>query len=406
MSWKIEHPCPQCGAPVETEETDRIFNCGYCRTRLYISPREIFQFFLAPREPDPEIFFLPYWRFKGMEFRWDELQVTGKISDSTILAMKLKPLLPSSLGVRPQVLKLRYAAPGVPGRFIKPQLPFRTSGDHSCRSESHTPDVFIGEIKSLIYSPVSVKGEWLFDAILDRPVCQAHDGPWNSPQVDETMKPGEQICFLPTLCPRCGFDLDGEKNSLVLFCPNCATSWQARNSAFESVAFDFIAPRGGDNADVYLPFWSIAADVKGLQIRSYADLARLANFPRAVRGAWENEEPRFAAPAFKVHPSLFLRLARTMTFLDKKPDSNAEPPKTRQYPVTLPLNEALESLRVLVASIAHPPQKIIQHLQEISFSPKDSRLVYLPFTLRGEELIQQEIGISVQKAALSWGQLI
>lgn len=407
MSWKIEHPCPQCGAPVELEEADRIFKCQFCRTRLLISPRETFQFFLPPGKPSPDLFFLPYWRFKGMAFSCDQLQVAGKIIDSNILAVKL-PQAPPSLGLRPQVLKLRYAAPEAPGRFLKPELPFRTTA--ACgpcsRAEGPTEDLFIGEIKSLIYSPVVVKGDWIFDAILDRPVCPAHDADWKESKADAFMRIEDQISFLATLCPQCGFDLEGEKESLVLLCRNCGTSWRVRDRTFESVPFDFFAPPGGGGADIHLPFWIISTDVSGLPMRSYADLVRLANLPQAVQSAWEKEAPHFAAPAFKVHPSLFLRLARTMTFLQKRPERNAQPPKTDLYPVTLPLNEALESLRVLIASIAHPKKSVLPHLHEMTFSLKDSRLAYLPFTVRGEELIQQEIGMSVQKAALSWGKLI
>ncbi|MGC8492719.1 MAG: hypothetical protein ACP5SH_13375, partial [Syntrophobacteraceae bacterium] len=207
MSWKIEHPCPQCGAPVELEETDRIFTCAFCRNRLYISPLETFQFFLAKEQPVPELYFLPYWRFKGMAFSCDELQVTGKIIDSNILAMKL-PHAPPSLGLRPQVLKLRYASPEVPGRFIKPEhlvAPATACGLSSCAA-SHMPDLFVGEIKSLIYSPVSVRGDWLFDAILDRPMCQVSDWALGGPKAGEDLRVEDQISFIATLCPQCGFD--------------------------------------------------------------------------------------------------------------------------------------------------------------------------------------------------------
>lgn len=405
--WKIEHPCPQCGAPVEMEEADRIFKCEFCRSRLYISPKDNFHFFLAPRESKPDLYFLPYWRFRGIVFSCDELQVTGKIADSNILAMKL-PQVPLSLGVRPQVLKLRYTAPNVPGCFIKPELPFRTTAacGHSSCTGQYLPDTFIGQIRSLIYSPVSIRGKWLFDAVLDSPVCQLHDWRWSGQTADETMRPLDQVSFVPALCPLCGFDLEGENDSLVLLCPNCDTAWHAPDSAFEIVEFSFISPGRGGDADVYLPFWNICADVSGLQIRSYADLVRLANLPWAVQNGWEEQQPHFRVPAFKVHPSLFLRLARTMTVLQKTPDPDAQPRKPHLHPVTLPLGEALESLRVLIASIALPRKSVLPHIPELKFFMKDSRLVYLPFTQRGEELIQEEIGMSVQKAALSWGKLI
>jgi hypothetical protein len=171
-------------------------------------------------------------------------------------------------------------------------------------------------------------------------------------------------------------------------------------------SFSFIPPRSGNHADLYLPFWNITADVSGLPVRSYADLIRLANLPKPVQSAWEQEQPHFSIPAFKVQPNLFLRLARTMTFLEKTENPNAELPKSPLYPVTLPLGEAIESVKVLIASVGLPKKAIFPHLSELNFAMKDSRLVYLPFTLRGEELIQDEIGMSVQKAALSWGKLI
>jgi DNA-directed RNA polymerase subunit RPC12/RpoP len=35
----LSHQCPQCGAPVQLEETDRIFSCPFCQVRLFIHAR-------------------------------------------------------------------------------------------------------------------------------------------------------------------------------------------------------------------------------------------------------------------------------------------------------------------------------------------------------------------------------
>ena len=87
-------------------------------------PREHFKYFFTPKAGSENLFFLPYWRFRGMVFSFDALSVESRIMDTNILALKLGSV-PMSLGMRPQVLKLRYVAPGISGNFLKPQFPFR-----------------------------------------------------------------------------------------------------------------------------------------------------------------------------------------------------------------------------------------------------------------------------------------
>ena len=53
--------------------------------------------------------------------------------------------------------------------------------------------------------------------------------------------------------------------------------------------------------------------VKGIALKSYADLARAANLPKMIRPEWEGQEVYFWVPAFRLHPSLFLRLSKQMT---------------------------------------------------------------------------------------------
>lgn len=402
-SWKIEHPCPQCGAPVVLGETDRVFRCAYCRNRLYIAPRPCFKYFLAPKRNVSDLFFLPYWRFKGIVFSCRDFRVFGRIVDSSLLALNLPPA-PLSLGVRPQVIKLRYASPQTPGIFLGPRLPFRTFAETGSTEGpgQPIPDTFIGEIESLIYSPVSLRGDFLFDAVLDRPMCQA--GGWSEMLPAEPVRPEEQISFLATLCPRCGWDLEGEDDSLVLFCRNCESAWKSGENSLESVEFSFAASQGP--ADVYLPFWVLTARVSGLELDSYADLARLANLPRAVRDGWEKQEPQFWVPAFKVHPNLFLRLARSMTVLDTAPERDPQVPRAPLFTVNLPVGEAFESLKVLIASLALPKKSVFPRLPQVSVSAGSHLLVYLPFVSRGTELIQETMRMSVQANALSWGKKI
>ena len=69
MNLVIEHQCPQCGAPVLLEETDRLLACEFCRVKSYLMPKRFFRYMLPNAAPeDRDLVYAPYWRFKGMLF--------------------------------------------------------------------------------------------------------------------------------------------------------------------------------------------------------------------------------------------------------------------------------------------------------------------------------------------------
>jgi len=346
-----------------------------------------------------------------MVFSFDALSVESKIIDTNILALK-PGTAPMSLGMRPQVLKLRYVVPGIIGNFLEPQFPFErhVNSAPECGSspiKSVSPgieDSFIGETASLIYSPFSVRGNVLVDAILQSPVGNTVRSPVD-PAV-ERRDAEDQLSFLPMMCPSCGWDLEGEKNSLILLCRNCASAWQSHGSGFASVKFAFPAAKKGGDTAIYLPFWRLNASVTGLQLKSYADLVRLANLPRAIQNVWEQKQLHFWVPAFKVQPNLFLRLSTSLTTLQPEPESNTPLPKSGILPVTLPSSEAIESLKVLIASLVVPKKFVFPLLPALSFSMNDQMLIYLRFCPRGQDLIHEDFNMSIQASAVSWGQLI
>ena len=106
FNWQIEHNCPQCGAPVTLEETDRLFVCPYCRTRLYLIVGDYFRYCIPPPETTSgEIIYIPYWRLKGLSLSVQDVGVNSRFVDVSVLALA-SDVFPPSLGLKPQALNV------------------------------------------------------------------------------------------------------------------------------------------------------------------------------------------------------------------------------------------------------------------------------------------------------------
>lgn len=419
QGWQVELQCPQCGGPVVLEETDRIFSCSFCRVRLFIFHPGFPRYFITPRSTElKDVFFLPYWRFKGFSFSYENDEIQERVVDSNLLALKAKGL-PVSLGFRPQVLKLRFAASETRGRFLKPHfafksLPSKAGVQAGFASERRlelagTYEAFVGETLSLIYSPTTVKKGVLFDSILDRPIGRAEEAVLDKLPSDDPAS--HAIQFLPTLCPHCGWDLQGEKNTLVLICKNCDSAWVSTKEGLKSQEFAFLPGEESDST-VYLPFWQLRAEISGVELSSCADLIRMANLARAVTSEMGEQEMHFRIPAFKVQPMLFLRLSKFMTIgsiCDKAEETRSEWPKSDKsnlHPVTLDANEAAESIPVTMESFAVPKRVFVSKLHEIKVKVVKRLLVYTPFIARGNELIHPKMPVSISANALKFGRFL
>jgi hypothetical protein len=214
--------------------------------------------------------------------------------------------------------------------------------------------------------------------------------------------PDWQVTFVPALCPHCGWDLQGERDSLVLLCRSCDSAWEASQEKLRKLEFG-IATNGEDPA-TYLPFWRMSVACEGVTLRSRADLARLMNVPVTGRPEWESQEICFWSPAFKINPLLFLRLAQQITVFQPKEELQKVPPPLSLYPVTLPVSEAAESIKITLANSAVPKKKFFPRLAEITIRLKESRLVYLPFRERGGELIHEQMNLGINKNTLRFGR--
>ena len=399
----IEHQCPQCGAPAILEETDRLFTCDFCRVKSYLMPQDIFRYTLPNKAPeDKQLIYLPYWRIKGILFSYLMDGIGNRYMDMSHQAVK-SDIFPVSVGLRSQALKLKFASANDKGHYLKPSFPRKRAIDiftHRLSVDLPTPVLeqhYIGETSSLIYSPFYI-GERIYDAVLNKPLN------WEIPEdVDPLKMPGGdpdwKINFLPTLCPNCGWDMEGEKDSLALSCRNCNKLWQPDKTGFTQLNFGKI-PNTDDNI-VYLPFWRIKAKISGIRLNTYADLVKQANLPKVVQKEWDKIDFRFWVMGFKVRPQKFLQIATHMTLAHPREKLVSELPKRQMLPVTFPLKEAVSSLKLILTNFVKPQKSILPRLEEITVIPKSYILVYVPFLDKQHEFIQPDYQLAIIKNHLA-----
>ncbi len=407
LSWEIELQCSQCGAPISLEETDRLSTCSYCHVRLYLWTSSQFCYCLpALKAPSENLIFIPYWRFKGIAYSVIPFEVRHRMLDATLLASSHR-ILPVTLGIKPQALKLRFASGEIQGRFIKPQRSLQEAViqiqnqfeglERSLSSYLPFHREFIGELGSLIFFPVFVRKGEVFDGILRRAI-----GPEKDLVFDETpagIPDHWQIKPMSTLCPNCGNGLKGGPESALLFCAICHTAWNPSSGRWVAGQFEIVP--GKRDGSVYLPFWRMQVAVKGVTLKSYADLARAANLPKMILPAWEAQEFYFWIPAFRVHPALFLRLSKQMTLFQPAEKTEAILPNAPFYPVTFSEGNAAASLKIHLANLLTRKKDYFPKLKEISIRSVESRLIFLPFDSVGADLVHPQLQIGLQRQLLT-----
>jgi DNA-directed RNA polymerase subunit RPC12/RpoP len=399
---RIEYQCPQCGAPAELSETDRLFDCAFCRVKSYLLASGYFRYLLPHKATaDQTLIYFPYWRFRGMLFAYGPQGVSHRFVDASHQAVA-RDDFPISVGLRSQALKLRFVSPDTPGHFIHPQVDRAAATEQLAgrfTQEFPTPilqQAHVGETLSMIYAPFYI-GDGLVDAVLDRPTGHRPEA------ADLTEKlpggaPDWRIRFLATLCPACGWDLQGERDAHVLACRNCQSLWRPGRRRFERVGFARVESRSPEA--VYLPFWRIQAEVGGLALESYADLVRAANLPRSVQPGWETRPFRFWAPAFKVRPGVLLRLARALTLAEPFAAKRQTLPAQGMQTVNLPVTEALDIIKINLAGFLRPASRVPELLPALTIRPRKYLLVYLPFEARPHDLVNDDLAIAVNRSHL------
>ncbi len=74
------------------------------------------------------------------------------------------------------------------------------------------------------------------------------------------------------------------------------------------------------------------------------------------------------------------------------------------YPVTLPVSEAAESLKICLANMAASKRKMAQILPDSTIEMKDFSLNYVPFMARGSDYVYAESGMSINRNTLKFAR--
>ncbi len=401
-NFTVEHQCPQCGAPVSLGEDTRFFVCEFCRVRSCIAQKGFPRYFFTPCagiEKDLNLIYLPYWRFKGVRYACDARGVAPRFIDISALAVEnMPPEVPFSLGFRSQALKLKLISKETKGDFVRP-LPSKVvlkekenmgRGKLPCFKED------IGETFSLIYSPFYVKEGELMDGVLNKPLARPYD---LDPSALDLIRPEAETSFISGLCPSCGWDLEGRPDSLALVCRNCHSLWRARGNTLARIKFGAAPPRSED--DIMVPFWKIRARISPMILDTYADLVRHANLPKTIQDQWESQHLFFWAPAFKIQPKVFLRLLTQLAIAQPAPDLAPTIHKNPCQSVTLPPSEAVQTIRVTMASLLRPIGEVLEVLPLTHVEPANVSLVFLPFESRHHEIHHDELKVAINKNILA-----
>lgn len=407
--WQVEHTCPQCGAPVVLDETDHLMPCAYCRVCCYLVSKEAHRYYIPPskeilKRHENDIFFFPYWRFKGVQYTCLPFEIRNQHLDATVLAMEAEGL-PYSLGLRPQVLRLKFLQPEAPGLFGEPAFDLEqavTKIMHRLKlmvrggqTQASFYSGFLSEAHSLIYAPFVVAGGSLVDGVTGR-VLASRPGRERPESVPAKAVPWE-VKFIPAVCPHCGWDLTGDRSTLVMICRNCGQASAATPLGLKKIRYSLM--EGGPD-DLYLPFWRIKADTRGIELKSFGDFIRVANLPRVVTPGSLEQAFHFWAPAFKGAPRLYLRACRNVTVAQPEVNETGNSRVGNLAPVNHSFRDAADGLKLALAHMAVGKRKLFPQLASVTVEAVDHTLVYLPFHPLGREMVNEQVQLSINRTTI------
>jgi len=338
MDLFVSIHCPQCGAQISFEEESTVIHCDYCGSSLHVTGRSgILRHYIEPRENVPQLkkslrsvlkglgakkvllgerqlCFAPYWRIKGMVYRWIFGQDANGGHVKELKAKRLDRSFPAyqgidlglrSLGVRPRALTLPFfdrkkmSSAG----FI---MPVDLTWTEAVDRESLIRDVgldetnlrvnvertrLMGERHSLVYFPfwimrLSLGTEsriLIVDAVANTVTRTFAPAQWRDMWADRGQDAAIDfgaVSFIAFTCPNCGWDLPLNRFDVIHFCKVCKRAWIEHGGRFRRVKFQIAdTPKRTGEDLIYLPFWSCQGKIQanGRILKTAGDLKAFAN---------------------------------------------------------------------------------------------------------------------------------
>ncbi|MBS1237400.1 MAG: hypothetical protein H6R37_644, partial [Deltaproteobacteria bacterium] len=105
----------------------------------------------------------------------------------------------------------------------------------------------------------------------------------------------------------------------------------------------------------------------------------------------------------KIRPDDFLFFSRNLTLSQPPKDYVPQLPSGEILPVTMPIEDAVESLKINLASFIKP-HKMLQLLDTVEIKAKGVVLVYIPFQKSGKELFQPAFNLRTNRTLLQYAK--
>lgn len=426
-------------------ESEHLLTCPYCQVKQIVQTWPFPFLIIPPKVENQEIYYIPYFRFKGLSFTifpqgskktltpspvpatlglqgvpadpaWQGKTIQSKIVDQSVLAINT-PYLPFSLGFKAQTQPLLFFDQKRPGTFLAPastpkKILYKVNQQLKNAGPNQSIQAHIGEIISLIYAPfIPDKGDKLKDEISGQVVCSLKNSSLASQPV--LSKNSFKLKLLASLCPQCGWDLQGQTRGLIFSCANCHTNWYLESRRLIQLTVK-VDPAFNPQKGLLLPFWSIsfvlnACGQNGIShtLETHSDLIQHAHLPRLPTAQEQQTLPQVLIPGFKVQPEVFLRLAKQLTLSKSRPSLQPNPlPDKQTVPLTLPYNEASQALIPLLSYLAQGKKNMAPFLAQSRLQIRHMHLAYLYFQEENLDLIQPRTKTSFLKTILHWGEFI
>jgi hypothetical protein len=341
----VSTQCPSCGAPLDFGEGSNSVPCGFCRSNLLVTGRgRVLAYHVRPRveaqgalatarfaEPTekgpvrvdrPRLFFLPYYRFRALEFRWqrpdpqprplevespeasgdyrpaisieavladlspgpDDVEFRERHVERNFLAVDFPGIELHSLGLRPTALKLSLFGGGAleaQGTVVRPSMTPEAAverGERLADAERVAYRRLLGRLLSLVYFPfwfVSIerpgrRALTVVDGVSQSVVLRG--GPTEAlDRLRAVTEAPATLGFRPLACPNCGWALPLRPEDVIFYCTTCSRAWRILGEEMIETPHRIVAGPGRERSQSaeHWPLWHLRGEIEGCPRRQF-----------------------------------------------------------------------------------------------------------------------------------------